>query len=501
MHDGSRRRAVPSRTAGLLSHMWTDTYGPATVEDVLIRKNKVEEMMEWMKAKGDPVCVLSGPAGCGKSTLVRVVADACGREIVEYAGQVQIDRSSLYKDVYESKLEAYESFCGRAWMPTFATSETVVVLDDVPIAVGEGQMERLVRATLRLLSRSRKTLIVCTEVSSKDSSEHQGYTRWEESSIPKALIQAIDMACHPTTISLNPIPKATMVKHLCMIAKKENIAIAKSDVQDIAEQSLGDLSHALLTLQFTARGATTHAVSHRDSSLSLFHGLGKLLYNKRVDQSTSGEYARAPMDGFQPEETVHASGLSGPSVTAFLHENILSFVDDEYIDDISQCLEEISFSDVVSCHRDATPYYGLDDPDAARGMSDLIASMISSRGICFWNSHPAPRTWKPLKAPQAFKVEHARRTNVQRLQKAAAVNRIVYGGSLDETTFESMATEMLPYLRTFHPWHVYQQPQEWDRYWQGTVHQATRVWHDQQGMSVVHTSPLDDVDIMEDPIE
>jgi hypothetical protein len=119
----------------------------------------------------------------------------------------------------------------------------------------------------------------------------------------------------------------------------------------------------------------------------------------------------------------------------------------------------------------------MDDPDAARGMSDVMASMISSRGVCYWNTHPAPRTWKPLKAPQAFKVEHGRRMNGQRLRQAAAVNRVMYGGSLDESTFESMATEMVPYLRLCHPRHVYQQPHEWDRYWQGTVHQATPVWN------------------------
>lgn len=470
--------------------MWTDVYAPKTLNEVLIRKNKVQELVDWMNAPRDAVCVLSGPSGCGKSTLVRMVAAACRREIVEYIGNVQVDRSTL---VYNpspasrdstsvSKLEAYESFCARAWMPTFASSATVVVLDDMPIVVGDDQTDRFVKSTMTLLSRSKKTLIVYTGISSKDASEHQGMMRWEESSIPKAMTQAMDAVYHPTKISLNPIPKATMVKHLCSIAKSENISMPKDDIQAIAEQSLGDLSHAILTLQFAARGTSSvsHTMTARDSSLTLFHGLGKLLYNKRIGEDIPSAYGaggeRAPMDGFNPEDTVHASGLSGPSVSAFLHENILAFIDDEHIEDTSQCLEQISFSDVVSSHRDTTPYYGTDDHDAVRGMSDLVASIISSRGVCFWNMHPAPRTWKPLKAPQAFKVEHARRTNRQRLQKAAAVNRVEYGGSLDQSTFESMATEIVPYLRTCHPFHVHQQPHEWDRYWQGTLYHATPVW-------------------------
>lgn len=513
--------------------MWTDAHTPKDLEDLVIRRNKVQELVEWMHAPADAVCMLSGPAGCGKSTMVRVVAAACGREVVDYVGKVQVDRSVLYssdaheyRDLYESKLEAYESFCKRAWMPTFGASATVVVLDDVPIAVGDDQMERLVRATLMLLSRSKKTLLVMTEISSKDASEHQGYshgTRWEECTVPKALIRAIESSYRPTKISLNPIPKATMVKHLSSIIEDEGVVMSKTDIQAIAEQSQGDLSHAILTLQFAARGmskartrqaagtpGSVNLVScmMRDSSLSLFHGLGKLLYNKRIGMPPeASDMDRAPMDGFHPEETVHASGLSGPSVTAFLHENILSFVDDEYIGDVAECLEQISFSDVVSSQRDVTPYYGTvsDDPDGSRGLSDLMASIISSRGICFWNVHPAPRSWKPLRAPVAFKVEHARRTNAQRLRRAAAVHRIAYGGSVDESTFESMATEMLPYLRSFNPFHVQQQPQEWDRYWQGAIHHSTVIWSNprQHGIPESGTdcpATVED-DLIEDPIE
>ena len=521
-----RQRQRPDAPSSASLLQWTDKYAPDRQTDLIVRRNKVEEFCSFLESRASNVCILSGSAGCGKSAVIRCCCKDRGIEVVEYVAKIQqqFDRASSY----ESKLEAYEAFCSRAWMPTLEyekneheknSTTSLVVLDDIPTVVGEDQERRLVNATLGLVARSPKVVLAVTEISAKDTNEHYSSVgTWENSSIPKVLTMALEKFCNPTIVSLNPIPKATMAKHLGMICDREMVNMSKEGLQVLAEQSQGDLSSAILGLQFAARGLSTtggggsrrapvrrrNAVSTtgktattaataataatarneapadvlsrmvRDTSLSVFHGLGKLLYNKRLPYPGPGNgprdpRSRPPMDGFDPENTVYASGLSGPSVTAFLHENILDFIDPEYVDDVANCLDALSLADVLSSKMNTTPYFGTaeDEPDGTRGLQDMLASIVASRGVCYWNTHPAPRTWKPLKAPTVFRAERGRRTNAARLRQAASVNRVEYGGASGQTAGTAMSTEVLPFVRVMGR-EVQQQPQKWDRYWQGT---------------------------------
>lgn len=550
--------------------LWTDKYAPRGRHDLAVRKNKVEELMSWFNTRTDKLCILSGPAGCGKSAMVKALTAEHGWEAVEYVSKVQTPwaecvRASRIKyraeHLYESKLDAYESFCAKAWMPVLGTHgkgrDHLIVLDDVPTVVGSDQMKRMIEATIHLIRRAPKVIVVVTEASSRDTEQQSSAARdgWETASVPMALLSSLE-SFSPMKISLNPIPKTSIVKQLVILAENEGIQgrVTKSELQTIAEQSQGDLSSAILSLQFACAGKTIvlglhgklrdkkrrrrqqhtpdeqgtmhELLSHmlRDSSLSIFHGLGKLLYNKRcgpsedIDENRPSyleEWMKRPrMDGFDPEDTVHASGLSGPSVTAFLHENILAFIDDNHIEDASKCLDQLCEADIVAHQRDSTPYYGVeDDPDGSRGLSDLMASIVSSRGICFWNSHPAPRSWKPLKAPSCFKVESSRRRNLDRLKRACSINRVVWGGSMDLANHEAMASAMLPTIRVIvhrKPNEMYQQPEQWERYWQGTVsvhvnHSGPSQQH--QGSHLIRANPtplhqLSEKSIEEeDPIE
>ena len=552
-----------SESCGSLVMQWTEKYAPCRRKDLVIRKNKVEEFVAFLESRSpptSPVCILSGGSGCGKSTLVRVIAKELGMEVVEYVAKVQQQRvreavghpDQARHGSYESKLDSYESFCSRAWMNTLESADSVpgsasdpkqrrnlVVLDDIPTVVGEDQERRLVNATLGLVMRSSKVVLIVTELSSKDTAEHcVSGGRWESSSVPKALTLALEKFCNPLAISLNPVPKPTMVKHLGMICDREGVALSKEDLQLVADHSQGDLSSAILSLQFAAfglanrvgkiaaaqrrgagrrrgdppgkqlqEGSSAKVLSHlvRDTSLSLFHGLGKLLYNKRLPYNTSSdgrsELDRPPMDGFDPEETVHLSGLSGPSVTAFLHENILDFVDAEHIEDVAQCMDHISRADVLSSKMDSTPYFGTaqDEPDGTRGLQDMLSSIVASRGVCYWNSHPAPRSWKPLKAPVSFRVERARRTNSARVRLAASVNRIEHGRAIGQTTCQCMAIEVLPFVRIMGHKDVRQQPQKWDRYWQGECVECVN-WRE-KSLSTPTSDTIFSVEAVEDPIE
>lgn len=137
-----------------------------------------------------------------------------------------------------------------------------------------------------------------------------------------------------TTISFNPFTALGIAKALKAVLEKERLALPDAEVTAIAEGANGDLHNAIATLQFVCTGAAPAAApakgrgkaaaprgtkrkaagskaagtaaaaegedrsargafALRDSSLSLFHALGKLLYNKRLPAGTAGGGSQA----------------------------------------------------------------------------------------------------------------------------------------------------------------------------------------------------------------
>lgn len=239
----------------------------------------------------------------------------------------------------------------------------------------------------------------------------------------------------------------------------------------------------------------------RDTSLSTFHGLGKLLYNKRLAPSEENEgnvrggsnrsdpniklnvaawAQRNPMDGFDPERVLEAAGLDAGSVAAFLHENLCSFVENSAIEDLAGCLDEISASDVLAAgtrRRGDAADGSLDDGGAAVAAS--AAGSVAARGVCFWNSHPAPRSFHPLKKPELFTVQRLMASNAEQLELAASAGRVLHGGSGGLESKVAVAAELMPYLRCIcHPASghapadlIMQLPAVWKHWSNGTVHE------------------------------
>ena len=136
---------------------------------------------------------------------------------------------------------------------------------------------------------------------------------------PQELIAVLE-AQRATTVSLNPFTPLNIAKALRGILERERRALAEADVVALAEQANGDLHNAIGTLQFVCTGAAAAAAvppaklkgrgakrkapapaagaaeggqqqskvayALRDNTLSLFHALGKLLYNKRLAGGT-----------------------------------------------------------------------------------------------------------------------------------------------------------------------------------------------------------------------
>lgn len=85
---------------------WSVDFAPKTVGDLAVHPKKLEEVQLWFKTydrlkDADPVTILlvSGPAGCGKTTTIKMVATELGYEIAEWTTPVDVDL--FYHDNYD----------------------------------------------------------------------------------------------------------------------------------------------------------------------------------------------------------------------------------------------------------------------------------------------------------------------------------------------------------------------------------------------------------------
>lgn len=90
----------------------------------------------------------------------------------------------------------------------------------------------------------------------------------------------------------------------------------------------------------------------KDNPYSIFHALGKFLYNKRINPSTGNveqmpssemKKEKKPKLYFKHKDILNQIQLEKPSFSLYLHENMLDFYND--IGDVANCLDIYSFND------------------------------------------------------------------------------------------------------------------------------------------------------------
>lgn len=188
------------------------------------------------------------------------------------------------------------------------------VIEDLPHAATWERRAQLAASLRELASGSSMPVVVmATQTSGSATSDDRGSASGGCFGLHKDLIRGLE-GCGIRQLHLNPITTAAVAKCLSGIAAAECQELSAAEAKQLAAESGGDLRSAVAMLQLrlcgTApvaalkgkkgtkakrkRGAATAeaasaprstALSARDSGLSLFHALGKLLYNKRLNDS------------------------------------------------------------------------------------------------------------------------------------------------------------------------------------------------------------------------
>lgn len=260
-----------------------------------------------------------------------------------------------------------------------------------------------------------------------------------------------DILSHPgvSTIDFNPIAPTLLTKALDLISKKEAMqsgqrrVLRPSVLKRIGE--VGDVRSAVGSLEFlcirgedgddwggrvasrnkkgaNASSAVTNfeeqaleIATQRESSLGLFHAVGRVVYNKRGDFVREDPHAASLVQppGHMPEhvrpriplvsvdQLINETGTDTNTFVAALHENyVMSCEGTNFIESLGGCLDALSDSDLLLSPqgRRFGDFGGRSFQGAASESlrQDEIAFHLAVRGLLFALPDPVKRRAHPI---------------------------------------------------------------------------------------------------------
>ncbi|KAI8982112.1 Rad17 cell cycle checkpoint protein-domain-containing protein [Mycotypha africana] len=416
-NDHSIKRKTIKESSDHKSHeLLVDKYKPTTETEICVPAAKVTEIKKAIKTSAlysdqyptTRFIIVSGPTGCGKSSLIHLLSKTMGFDILEWENPY---RQSYNPETYNgqkfestmTKFEEFMHFAIRFEMlkdpqHTPETNEKkVILLDDIPDLTTDNVKHHFQHILQTALYSDAQFLVIMTINDTNDAKINNA-----NDIIPKCF----HTHPHVKFIKLNPVTIAKMKKILDKVMKEENLSISDDTLEDLLVLSNGDIRLALNNLQFQARIHDHHSVkrlkptkrksksSQRESRevkrfdehvgpLNLFHAIGKVLYAKRL---ADGSYESAP------EHILHKLPVDHDLFISHLHQNCLDYFDDNDMESLARCLSYLSDADTIRLRHDRH------EPMLAEYRCE-----VSIRGMM--TKPPAASVgWRPCEALEDFEV-------------------------------------------------------------------------------------------------
>lgn len=266
---------------------WITRFQPTRVDEVAIHNKRVAEVRDALSLMIESsfdlrLLILSGPAGCSKSTIVKMVASEMGVDLIEW------DNPEAFEG---SIIEAFSDFLdGMKFRALNGDRRELILVEDLPNVFHSDTRQAFVQTILQWLHQQRNGLakfpplvISVTEVESDSS--------WMESIMAETLFPR-SILFHPAVrrIKFQPVNATLIKKTLRSIVRKANISgvSSKEIEQAIASLAeLGDIRSAIGGLEFWARWKR-YGVSlpvGRDDHLDLFHAIGRAVHGPHKDNN------------------------------------------------------------------------------------------------------------------------------------------------------------------------------------------------------------------------
>ncbi|ORX92916.1 Rad17-domain-containing protein [Basidiobolus meristosporus CBS 931.73] len=376
---------------------------------------------------------------------------------------ISIVHNSITSVESSRAIEAFEEFLVRSnkypalslqeETPSTSHNESqrkMVVIEDIPLLTSSTTKQHFHRALEKYILSPRfhypLILIISDTYTRSDADSYKGRYLQDFTSVSTIIPASILASPFVQRISFNPIAPTFLKKALKQIVDLEysqsQQQLTAKDVEAIVAQSNGDIRNALNGLQFLCLGdhipeaigplvknskgkakfdkskdPNSVPLFSKESNLNLFHAIGKILYNKRVDHS-AGLGSKQTKRWALPEHLKRHARLeqeSNPDIvleqvpvdpdvfTSFLHQNYLSFYSD--IDECVNASEYMSSADYLI---GSTNWTLMRKSRQQSGPTlNRYAAMMTTRGLMF-SSTTAAR-FKPFYKPELWAVNRCAR--------------------------------------------------------------------------------------------
>ncbi|KAJ5160653.1 uncharacterized protein N7482_007657 [Penicillium canariense] len=473
--SGPRRQSPVPTSIKVDQRPWAQRFGPSSLDEIAVHKKKVSDVQNWLEdafsgRRRERLLVLRGPAGSGKTTAIALLSKTMGFDLIEWRNP---SVSEFAAHDYVSASTHFEEFLGRGDRFGGLDLEDAVELKESRDARPRSRRVLLVEEFPTILSRNSSSLAAFRSSLQRyvaASTEHS-LGGWMHPPVVMIVSETLlssatsisdnltvhrllgpTMYNHPgtTIIDFNSIAPTFMQKALRLVLEKEARTSQRSCVpgQAVLDRisETGDIRSALSSLEFLclkgdqagkwggslakakrSRGESTltpmeqeslEMISQRETSLGMFHAVGKIVYNKRLDPSLMpGDVAIPPsppgylarhrrfkVSQVAVNELLDETGTDISTFICALHENYPPSCDgDFFTDNLNACIEALSDSDILSPDRrpsqgartgigvGATPFNA--GVDMLR--QDEISFQVAARGLLFALPYPVKRKMAP----------------------------------------------------------------------------------------------------------
>ena len=462
------------------SMLWVDKYAPTdAASDLCVAPKKVAEIRRWMVASAPSsqpaaaaggegearLLVLVGSPGVGKSAAVLVLAAELGWGVQRWNSDAQQqhrgERQGRPSPGQSGQLASFEEFLGTAGMGfgpldlsagAAGPTGSVILLEDLPNL----HSPEAALAFRSVLARHVRESLVPTVLVFSDVCEG----RHRPSDLERLVESSLLYSPLVKIQQINAVARPRMRKCLRSIARAEGARLSDEQCDELHAASRGDVRHAIMALQFRCAAPSPPSLPRsqqqggggaRDTKLSTFHALGKLLYAKRQQPAAPPPLPRRPPLEFVPEDVMNYSSIEPGGALAFLGYHSPEFFTDAA--ELSRALDHFSDAAVLLDRQ-----FGAGGGGEGHALFPLqYVSSLAGRAVADANVHPAPNRFRQLSAPKVFEVMQKKRANgVSMIQLC---RRLSYGSnvlSLDANvgSLNHFITDSLPYLRSVLPLEV-----------------------------------------------
>ncbi|RMD44052.1 hypothetical protein DV735_g1096, partial [Chaetothyriales sp. CBS 134920] len=452
---------------------WADRYGPANLDELAVHKKKIQDVQRWLDdalsgRHRQRLLLLKGPAGSGKTTTVSLLATVLGFQPISWQNPVSYDAAGTGSVAaqFDDFLDRGGRFGNLSFEDDAQTSHPnvrpVLLVEEFPTSVMSSGLDAFRTIIQHFLARplaiparqvraqqpwaARPLVMIVSETLLSSSTAFSDSFTAHRLLGPEILNHSL-----VNVIEFNPVAPTFIGKALDLVIRKEARDSGRrrmpgpAVIQHLAE--MGDVRNAVNTLEFLCirnldsdwsgtvaakakkgRAGTSmtemeknslQLLSHRETTLDMFHAAGKIMYNKRDDPSSKDNQAEPPpkppdhaMQHHRPmvsqvdiDLLLNETGTDIQTFISTLHENyVLSCNGDSFVDSFEACAEALSVSDILnpdSRQRQLRSRSGLNASAAVQAniaptssdalRQDEISFHVATRGLLFHLPYPVNR--------------------------------------------------------------------------------------------------------------